>query len=127
MQANLDPRGEAELEGIAPRTLGLVRDRRPPASEVLMRDLPLPGKAGEQEFLFLYDYGDEWTFTVRLLEWNETIDPHAIYPRIVASLGEPPDQYPYVPDPWGGDDDMDDESGGNVLLNFPAPKPVSDR
>src|SRR5262249_15654933 len=74
-------------------------------AEVLMRDLPLPGKAGKEAFLFLYDYGDEWTFTVRLLERSDAIEPHALYPRIVASLGEPPDQYPFTPDPWGSDDD----------------------
>ena len=95
---------------------------RPKSGCVIFRYRVEPAK----EFLFLFDYGDQWEFGVRLMEKGETVDPHAIYPRIVASLGEAPEQYPDLDSPWFDDDeatepgdDDDDNPPGSVMLNFP--------
>jgi hypothetical protein len=47
-----------------------------------------------QEFMYLFDYGDEWRFKVRVHVINEDADPEAEYPRLVESVGEAPPQYP---------------------------------
>ena len=47
-----------------------------------------------QNFLYLFDYGDEWRFNVRLHAINENGDPEAEYPKIVESVGTAPQQYP---------------------------------
>ena len=47
-----------------------------------------------QEFMYLFDYGDEWRFKVRVHAINENADPDAEYPRLVESVGEAPEQYP---------------------------------
>ncbi len=51
--------------------------------------------------LFLFDYGDEWRFRVTLKESGKKI-AKVRYPRVVATSGEAPAQYP---DP---DDEADD-------------------
>ena len=43
--------------------------------------------------LFLFDYGDEWLFLVNLKGTGKKV-AKARYPRIVASQGEAPPQYP---------------------------------
>jgi cephalosporin-C deacetylase-like acetyl esterase len=46
-----------------------------------------------QEFMYLFDYGDEWRFKVRV----HALHPDASdeeYPRVVKSVGEAPEQYP---------------------------------
>jgi hypothetical protein len=48
----------------------------------------------KQEFMYLFDYGDEWRFKVRVHAINENADPDAEYPRLVESVGEAPEQYP---------------------------------
>jgi hypothetical protein len=47
-----------------------------------------------QEFMYLFDYGDEWRFKVRVHTVNDDADPDAEYPRLVESVGEAPEQYP---------------------------------
>lgn len=47
----------------------------------------------DQEFLYLFDYGDEWHFNVRVHAIHEDADPDAQYPRIVESVGDAPPQY----------------------------------
>jgi hypothetical protein len=47
-----------------------------------------------QNFLYLFDYGDEWRFNVKLHAINENGDPEAEYPKIVESVGTAPQQYP---------------------------------
>jgi hypothetical protein len=74
------------------------------ASRVRIRDLPLPGATGKKEFLFLFDYGDEWHFGVKLVRTCDAVEPGVRYPRVVASHGEAPPQYPNL-----DDDDWDDE------------------
>ncbi len=48
----------------------------------------------DQTFLYLFDYGDEHRFKVRVHAINETADPEAEYPCIVESVGKAPPQYP---------------------------------
>src|ERR671916_616600 len=45
-------------------------------------------------FLFLFDYGDEWHFGVQLVGTSATVAPGTRYPRVVASAGAAPPQYP---------------------------------
>ena len=72
--------------------------------------MPLPGAAGKKEFLFLFDYGDEWHFGVTLLHTSEALTPGATYPRVVASAGEAPPQYPDLEEDWNNDDaDAEDD------------------
>ena len=47
-----------------------------------------------QEFMYLFDYGDGWCFKVRVHAITENADPDAEYPRLVESVGEAPEQYP---------------------------------
>jgi hypothetical protein len=49
--------------------------------------------AVKHSMMFLFDYGDEWRFRVRL-EGKGKKAAKARYPRIVASQGEAPPQYP---------------------------------
>lgn len=53
------------------------------------------------KLLFVFDYGDEWTFKAECLAQAD-VTPRVKYPRVVKSAGKAPEQYP---DP---DDDMDD-------------------
>ena len=46
-----------------------------------------------KKMLFLYDYGDEWLFTVGLIGLGRR-EPKAAYPRVVKRVGEAPPQYP---------------------------------
>ena len=64
------------------------------AGRVPIREVPFPGVAGKKEFLFLFDYGDEWHFGVKLVRLSEQVEPGARYPRVVASQGQAPPQYP---------------------------------
>ena len=65
----------------------------------------MPGAAGKREFLFLFDYGDEWHFGVKLVRTSETVGPGAQYPRVTARHGEAPPQYPDL-----DEDDWEEES-----------------
>lgn len=58
---------------------------------------PKVGKA----MTFLFDYGDEWQFRVEVLALGE-LEPRKGYPKVVASVGKAPPQYP---DP---DEDFDE-------------------
>jgi len=55
-----------------------------------MEDLDLQPR---QEFMYLFDYGDEWRFKVRVHALNKNANPQAEYPRIVESVGKAPPQY----------------------------------
>lgn len=58
-----------------------------------------------QNFLYLFDYGDEWRFNVRVHAINENADPDVQYPRLVESVGEAPEQYP----DWEEEEEWEDE------------------
>jgi hypothetical protein len=64
------------------------------AGRVQLRDVPFPGATGKKEFLFLFDYGDEWHFGVKVRRVSEQPEPWVQYPRVVASQGDAPPQYP---------------------------------
>lgn len=57
---------------------------------------PAPGHT----MLFLFDYGDEWHFRVKLKEIGEKA-AKVRYPRVVESRGEAPEQYPVDEDEDG--------------------------
>ena len=80
-------------------------DEAPDVDDILIRDVPYPGKTGKKEFLFLFDYGDEWEFGVKLLDAKGKLTANAEYPRLTASRGDAPPQYP----PWDEDDDEEEE------------------
>lgn len=63
------------------------------AERVRIRDLQRLGVELNQDFLFLFDYGDEWHFRVKLIGISDHLDPGARYPRVVTGQGEPPSQY----------------------------------
>jgi hypothetical protein len=65
--------------------------------------LPVGDAPAGKEFLFLFDYGDEWHFGVRRVRTGE-VEPGARYPRVVASQGQAPPQYPDLDDEdeWDG-------------------------
>lgn len=46
-----------------------------------------------KKMLFLFDYGDEWHFQVEVAAVGEKA-PKMRYPRLVATKGEAPSQYP---------------------------------
>lgn len=46
-----------------------------------------------QTFLYLFDYGDEWRFRVRVHAINEDAATGTEYPRIVETVGKAPAQY----------------------------------
>jgi hypothetical protein len=73
-------------------------DRKRGADSLRVGDAP-----ARKEFLFLFDYGDEWHFGVKLVRTGE-LEPGARYPRVVASQGQAPPQYPDLED----EDDWDE-------------------
>lgn len=88
---------------------GLLGGRQPrprAAKRVRICEVPFPGATGKKEFLFLFDYGDEWHFGVKLVRTSETVDSGAQYPRVIASHGEAPPQYPNLDE----DDNSDEDS-----------------
>lgn len=74
----------------------------PSANQVFVGDLPLRMK---QTFLYLFDYGDEHRFSVKLVEVNPDAPKDAQYPRIVETRGANPEQYKS----WEGEEDWEDE------------------
>lgn len=78
---------------------------RPSADQVLIRDVPYPGVGGKKEFLFLFDYGDEWHFGVKLRGKRDHVEPGQQYPCMAAEHGEAPPQYPNMEDDWDEDDE----------------------
>ena len=58
-----------------------------------------------QNFLYLFDYGDEWQFNVRVQAINDNADATVEYPHLVESVGQAPEQYP----DWEEEDDAWEE------------------
>lgn len=56
-----------------------------------------------KEFMYLFDYGDEHRFRVKVDAINDNADASGAYPRVVESVGDAPAQYP------GWDDEDWDE------------------
>lgn len=116
----LFPAGLAGLEALEGLDLPLLSDfdEAPDVDDILIREVPYPGKTGKKEFLFLFDYGDEWRFGVKLLDAKGKPTPGADYPRVTAARGEAPPQYP----PWDEDDEEweeeDDTPSTGVILHL---------
>ncbi len=89
------------------------------AATITVGDVKLPGRGGKREFVLLFDFGDMWEFGIKLIERNSEINQHVVYPRVVASLGIGPDQYPALDDE-DFDDDPSDESPASLLISFPT-------
>jgi len=89
-----------------PDPLGGSRPRA--ARRVPIRGVPFPGATGKKEFLFLFDYGDEWHFGVKLVRIRPDLGPGAPYPRVVARQGEAPAQYPDLEDDPDDSNEEDD-------------------
>jgi Plasmid pRiA4b ORF-3-like protein len=47
------------------------------------------------KMLFLFDYGDEWRFRVEVIGLDEKV-PRTRYPRVLATVGKAPPQYPDI-------------------------------
>jgi hypothetical protein len=58
-----------------------------------------------KKFLYLFDYGDEWRFDVKVHAINPDADPTLAYPVLVESVGEAPVQY----EGWEEEDEDEDE------------------
>jgi hypothetical protein len=70
----------------------------------------------DREVLFLFDYGDEWHFGVKLVRAGE-VEPGTRYPRVVAGQGEAPPQYSEAEEDW--DEEAAEEHVG-LLGRFAA-------
>ncbi len=84
---------------------GLFADDEP-AGDVRETELESLALQPGQTFMYLFDYGDEWRFQVKVDKVGDEIEPGVEYPRIVQSVGEAPAQYP----DWDEDDDDEDDS-----------------
>jgi len=58
-----------------------------------------------QKFLYLFDYGDEWRFAVKVHAINPAAPEDRDYPVLVEAMGEAPSQYPG----WDEEDEASDE------------------
>ena len=89
----------AELMGISVETLKELLEQPVEEGDDVERDVRIT-ELGDlnlgvgQEFMYLFDYGDEWRFTVRVHKINEQADEGGTYPRVVQSVGTAPEQYP---------------------------------
>ncbi len=94
---DLQARGQAMMDELfGDEEEEIERDVR----ETTLESLGLKPK---QEFLYLFDYGDEWRFKVRVQAVNAKAPDDVEYPRLVESMGEAPPQYQD-----GGEDDEED-------------------
>ncbi|QAA33562.1 IS1096 element passenger TnpR family protein [Clostridium manihotivorum] len=64
-------------------------DEGPHADEVKIEELSLTDK---QTFVYLFDYGDEWTFLVEVYSIEEA-DSRLLIPQVIETKGKPPKQY----------------------------------
>jgi hypothetical protein len=80
------------------------------ARRVRLGEVPWPGARGRKEFLFLFDYGDEWHFRVKLVRTADAVEPDAGYPRVVAQHGVAPPQYEGVDEDA---EDADEDEGAD--------------
>lgn len=78
-----------ELEGI-PDDLFADDEIAGDARETTLESL---GLQNGQAFMYLFDYGDEWRFRVKVHQIGEA-SVGVQYPRIVEAVGEAPQQYP---------------------------------
>jgi hypothetical protein len=85
--------------------------------KVTIDDLNLRAR---KKFLYLFDYGDEWRFSVQVDKINKNAPEDVQYPRVVETVGKPPPQYPNwdeEDDDWGEEDD----DGGFIIVGDDEP------
>lgn len=97
----------ARVGPLAEALMGFIGDLGEPDSPSDVQVTMLDGLDLEvaKKFLYLFDYGDEHRFRVRV----HAINPDAAegdYPRIVESVGEAPEQYPS----WDEEEDSDEDA-----------------
>jgi len=68
-----------------------IDDNSPCADEFLIGNLPIPPRG---EMTYLYDFGDNWEFLMRLEKINPP-DPKIKKPVVLESFGKAPEQYQY--------------------------------
>lgn len=68
-----------------------MKNRHEETMIVLLSD---NGDSQKQRFLYLFDYGDEWTFTVEV-EQIEELDSVPFKPYVKESKGKSPNLYGY--------------------------------
>jgi len=73
---------DLENEGIEPTGAGSVKKTK--ISEVW--------KSPGDKMLLLFDYGDDWLFTVELISFGKK-EAKVKYPRVLKSIGKAPEQY----------------------------------
>jgi hypothetical protein len=95
----------AEIESILSGggNIGDLFDKAKEARDVRTATLESLALKKGKKFLYLFDYGDEWRFTIKVDSINKTADASLTYPRLVESVGDAPLQYP--------DWDADEEEG----------------
>jgi hypothetical protein len=96
-----------ELAGNLPAFDDLEFGAAPAAGDVRETTLDALGLKKGKTFLYLFDYGDEWRFKVKVAAVNERADPNVQYPRLVESVGEAPAQY----GEWEDEEDYDEVDG----------------
>lgn len=80
------------------RYISPYAEEGPYANEIKIEELSLEKN---QEFMYLFDYGDEWIFNVKLTEIKEKGNIILMKPEIIESKGDAPNQYPsYDDDDW---------------------------
>jgi hypothetical protein len=83
------------------------------AHRIRIRDVPFPGTTSAKGFLYLFDFGDEWHFGVKLLRQGPPEEARKRYPRVVAKHGDAPPQYPEFEDDEEYEEDELDVDGGS--------------
>lgn len=73
-----------------------------------------------KKFLYLFDYGDEWRFSVQVSKINKDAPEDVRYPRIVETAGKPPRQYPYSDEE---DDDWGEEGNDGGFMIYTDDEP----
>lgn len=83
--------------------MSMVEEVINPPKDVSTTTIGSVGLRTNKKILYLFDYGDEWHFNVRVKKINKNPDAKAKYPRILEIQGEAPAQYAY-----DDDDDWDE-------------------
>jgi hypothetical protein len=99
---DLQAKGQAMMNELFGGEDEVERDVR----ETTLESLALKPK---QEFMYLFDYGDEWRFKVRVQAVNAKAPDDVEYPRLVESMGEAPRQYPDYDEDEDEDFEEDEE------------------
>jgi hypothetical protein len=83
-------------------------DEGEPAGDVRTTTLESLGLKERQTFMYLFDYGDEWRFRVKLEQVGEE-EAGVTYPRVVQAVGQAPEQYPEWEEEWEEEGEEEEE------------------